>query len=365
MKKNKNLLSPKKFDIKGQSIIILTVLSVILIVISILLSIYNDNPTVNLIIIVLLTISFFILEGYLVIVFYGLPFQYFIKEIRSIRENCFETNNLEYHNLDYCRLQKEVNMLSKESKETLDKLKLENLKKENYAKELERDVKNKKYLVQSVSHDIKTPLAVIQATASAILDGIFEGEAVNIELENILKEVNKTSNMLQEIMSIYKIEGENYKIKTELLDLYSILNETTTEVKTLSIKYSQKIEKNYKQGIFVNVDKSALKKVISNLLLNAIIYSPKNSLIQVNINSFKTNYVLEIINYGVVIPPEEISNVFEPFYRGDESRNKKEDHGNGLGLYVVKEILSKHQLEYGIVNINNGVKFYIIFPRGK
>lgn len=365
MKKNKNIFSPKSYDIKGQVIISFTAGGLLLIILAILLNTFNQNKTVNLIIIIIITMILFITAAYVIVLFYELPFQYFIKEIKSIRQNEFETNKLSYHNLDYCRLQKEINMLSIESKETLDKLKLENVKKEKYAQELERDVQNKKYLVQSVSHDIKTPLAVIQATTSAILDGIFEGDAVNPELLNILKEVSKTSEMLQEIMSIYKIEGENYKIKTKNENLSSILTETIYEVKTLAIKYNQTIKTDYDEKVFVNVDLSAIKKVVSNLILNAIIYSPKGSIINVNINKFKTTYVLEIINHGVVIPPEKIDDVFEPFYRVDESRNKKEDHGNGLGLYVVKQILTKHQLEHGIVNINNGVKFYIIFPRSR
>ena len=70
---------------------------------------------------------------------------------------------------------------------------------------------------------------------------------------------------------------------------------------------------------------------------------------------------LEIINTGVNIEEEDLKNLFKPFYRADKSRTKKDDFGNGLGLYLTKEILKKHNLDVNVENIEDGVKFYIIF----
>ena len=102
---------------------------------------------------------------------------------------------------------------------------------------------------------------------------------------------------------------------------------------------------------------------IRNLLLNAIIHSPKNNNIYVNIVSNKINSVLEIINTGINISNNDINNIFKPFYRADKSRTKKDDFGNGLGLYITSEILKKHNLDINVENIDNGVKFYIVFKQ--
>ena len=105
------------------------------------------------------------------------------------------------------------------------------------------------------------------------------------------------------------------------------------------------------------VDKDKLVMAIKNLVINAIVHSPENSKIYINLE----NKTLEIINTGINIPREDMENIFKPFYRIDKSRTKNDDFGNGLGLYITNEIITKHDFFLGVENVENGVKFYIIF----
>ena len=180
--------------------------------------------------------------------------------------------------------------------------------------------------------------------------------------ENIIKEIQKTKTMLQDAINVYKIDLElSNKTKFENFGLIDIITSTTDSFKTLFEKYEQKLFLDLQSDIFIDGDIKQFKKAISNIILNAIVHSPKGNNIYINIISNKNCKVLEIINTGVNINETEIINIFKPFYQTDKSRTSKEDFGNGLGLFISQEILKKHNLKLNVLNLENAVKFYIEF----
>ncbi len=335
---------------------------ILVIIIFVLINIFlKTNEMLFLINIILIT--FFLILTYTIIYYiYISP----IKKTNNIIKY-YNDNNFAYTNYGITSI--DMKMLNDDLKELGDKLKILTQKNQeisaenqNYYEQYQMDLENKKQLVTSISHEIKTPLAVIEATASALYDDIFPKETEKQELNNIMIECDKTSQMLQEIINIYKLDTTNYKLEAKLTNINTIIEEILEEYHNLIIKYKKDIIILNNLDIEYNVNYLQFKKALENILLNAIIYSPLNEKITINLTT-KNNYkALEIINYGITIDKDSIQKIFEPFYRIDVSRTKKEDHGNGLGLYIVKEILEKHELDYGLVNVNDGVKFYIIFP---
>ncbi|ENQ3105731.1 GHKL domain-containing protein [Bacillus cereus] len=104
-----------------------------------------------------------------------------------------------------------------------------------------------------------------------------------------------------------------------------------------------------------------LKKVLENLITNAIKYSPNSMNINIDLVEEQDQYVFSIENEGAHIPDEDVKNIFKEFYRVDKLRNKKTG-GNGLGLVIVKVILEAHHIQYDIENNKKGVKFTIYLP---
>lgn len=280
----------------------------------------------------------------------------------NIKNLNFDIYCHEYQNKDYRRLSEEINDLNDSLKDIIENLNSKNQEITRYSDEMKKEYQFKKQLVATISHEIKTPLAVMQASIDGILDGIFEGEEANTELQNVIKEINSTNEMLQEIVDLYQLESDTFKLKLEEVNITELLINSCDLFQKIAERYNQQIVFINKPDLIVPGDLKQMTRVINNILLNAITYSPQNSKITIEIKQFKTQNILEVINYGTNIDNADIDKLFEPFYRVDKSRKKSDDHGNGLGLYLVRETLKKHNFEHGISNVINGVKFYIIFP---
>ena len=202
----------------------------------------------------------------------------------------------------------------------------------------------------------------MQASISGILDGVFEPEENEAELQNVLKEINHTNEIVQEVLDVYRLDNDSFSLEIEPLDLVfftqKIINSFETVLKNANAKISFFYDE---RNIKIDGDYRQLKRVISNLFVNAIKYSPEYQTVDVSITRQGEKILFSVTNYGVTIPEEDIKNVFEPFYRVDKTGNRTEKRkGSGLGLYIVREILEKHHFEYGIKNIENGVTFYFI-----
>lgn len=281
----------------------------------------------------------------------------------KIKKQNFAYYAEDYYNSDYDRLGHEINEVSNSLKSVIDNLNYKNEEITRYISNQEKDYQFQKQLVATISHEIKTPLAVMQATISGIIDGIFTGDDAIKELNNLLVEIESTNKMLQEIVGIYKMETSSFILEIKSINLHQLINNALASLEKIAEKYHQEIIYTNTSDVFINADAKQMERVLNNIILNAITYSPKNSRIEIDLLDKSKYYLLEVKNYGVTINPKDLEKIFEPFYRVDKSRTKKEDHGNGLGLYLVKQILEKHNFDYGMENLSDGVKFYCIFKK--
>ena len=285
------------------------------------------------------------------------PAKQFIGYAKEFEEVNFTEISNEMTNSDFVKLANAFNDLQHKLYETIDKIQQKNNEISNLNDELKNELIYKRNLVTSISHDIKTPLTVISATISAIQDGIFSPEETEKELENILLEIDKTTKMLQDTINVYQLDSNISKENCVEISVFDLVNNITNDLDKLFTKYNHTLHLCLKKDIKINADQEKITMAIKNLIVNAIVHSPLNSNIYINVDEKK----LEIINTGITIPKTDIQNIFKPFYRVDKSRTKNEDFGNGLGLYITNEIITKHNFFLGVENLDNSVKFYIIF----
>lgn len=322
---------------------------------------YLNNPTLFNVLYWVVIIVVLMIVGALIIEKITLPAKEFIGYAKEFKNINFKLISEQMTNSDFIKLSDAFYDLQQKLDETI-----QNIQKKNHEISLlNTDLKNelvyKRNLVASISHDIKTPLTIIAATISAIQDGIIPDNEINAELDNVLNEIETTKKMLQDTINIYQIESEISDEKFAEVELIEIINSATSDLSKLISKYKHNLRLNLETDIKLIADKEKILMAIKNLILNAIIHSPESSDIYINIISNKKHSVLEIINTGVNISEDDIKNIFKPFYRADKSRTKKDDFGNGLGLYICNEIIKKHNLQLNVENIDNGVKFYIVF----
>lgn len=303
----------------------------------------------------------FIIIGYYTNHIFVNPILEMIDISDEILKGKYSHNDLTYSNWSYRDLGERITKLGESLHDTAKELDNKTTEVNNYMKRSEEDYKFNKQLVANISHEIKTPLAIIQATICGIQDGIFEGEEINQELNNILNEIEITNAMLQEIVGLYKIESSTFQLDLVSINLDELLKAKMHEFEKIAAKYEQKLMYNGLDNLTIHADKIQIERVINNIILNAITYSPPGNSVSIETRRTNRYSVLEVINTGVTIDNNELKKLFEPFYRLDRARNKSEDHGNGLGLYFVKQMLDKHQFDFGMENTIDGVRFYIIF----
>lgn len=318
---------------------------------------YTNHPTItNMAFWVIITIILMFV-GAILTEKLTFPAKEFIGYAKQFENVNFLEISKEMTNSDFIKLANAFNDLQKKLYETVDKIQQKNNEISKLNKDLKNELIYKRDLVTSISHDIKTPLTVISATISAIQDGIFTPEETEEEFKNILLEIEKTTRMLQDTINIYRMDSSISRENTVELNMIEIINSTTKDLDKLFTKYKHTLVLDLKNDIQIKADKDKLVMAIKNLVINAIVHSPENSKIYITLEE-KT---LEIINTGINIPREDMENIFKPFYRIDKSRTKNDDFGNGLGLYITNEIITKHNFFLGVENVENGVKFYIIF----
>lgn len=166
--------------------------------------------------------------------------------------------------------------------------------------------------------------------------------------------------MVQELLTISRLDIPGYTCKKSNLNLSNLINERLTAFEDLFMQRDLTIEKYIPPEIFILGDLQLLQKALDNLLGNAAAYSGAGNYISVKLWKEFEKVNLTIENTGVHIPDEDIPKLFEAFYRVDHSRNRQTG-GTGLGLYIVKTILELHGAKIKIANSIQGVIVSIQF----
>ncbi len=212
--------------------------------------------------------------------------------------------------------------------------------------------KQKVDFLRSTSHELKTPLASLRIMLENMQLNIGKYADRDKYLAGSINEVDRMTELMSEILNVSKLQEVNSP--SEILDLEEVLNEVLAEYKVLikakSIKLCVELE-----GENVYIAKSALKKVLSNLISNAVKYTEESGSIHIYTDQNK----LYIENTGKVLSEKELKKVFEIFYRSEiKDKNSLQD-GNGLGLYVVKNILDLYGFSYDFKASAAGMVFVI------
>jgi len=250
-----------------------------------------------------------------------------------------------------------LNFLSSNLNEALEDLKTKNKKlREDIEKERNLEVMRKDF-VDSVSHELKTPIGIIEGYAEGIKDGIVAGDDALVYLETIIDESKKMGILVSNMLELSKLESGGLKPNPELFNINRLINKVIhkhlldVQEKQLTIKFIENTEYSY-----VLADIFQMEQVLTNLITNAIKYTPVHNEIIISINEDDSRYKLSVINLGSKIDAKNIDKLFDKFYRIDKAR-QRDTNSTGLGLSIVKNILELHGFEYSLENIENGVCF--------
>lgn len=212
----------------------------------------------------------------------------------------------------------------------------------------------------AASHELKTPVTILKGQLSGMLEGIDVYQDRDKYLLRSLQVTGRMEHLIQEMLSISRMETGAATVKQESLELSALIERQLDFVKELIEQRGQRLAIQLEPEITVTGDASLLGKAIGNLLSNAILYSPDGAEIRVwcGIRQDKPAFTIE--NTGVHIQDDALPHLFEAFYRDEDSRNRSTG-GSGLGLYLVRMILEKHHASCTIENTEDGVRAMVSF----
>lgn len=261
-------------------------------------------------------------------------------------------------------LAKSLNFLSKNLQAALLDLRRKNKKLQDDI-EKERQLENmRKDFISNVSHELKTPIGIIEGYAEGLKDGIVTGEDANLYLETIIDESKKMTVLVTNMLELSKLESGIIKPNFEAFNINRLINKILQKHKPDFEENKFNINFNSSNPYsYVYADPFQMEQVLTNLITNAIKYTPPRNDINVYIEEKLDRFKISIQNMGITLPEEEIQKLFDKFYRLDKSRERTQRNSTGIGLSIVKNILHLHNSEFNFQNIDRGVEFYFYLEK--
>ena len=233
----------------------------------------------------------------------------------------------------------------------------------NFAsRELAKTDTLQKELISNISHDLRTPLTMIKGYSEVIRDIPGENTPENVQV--IIDETTRLSELVNDMLDLSKIQSGTRKPDYERFSITQTVRETLTRYEKLIMQNGLKIDFYAEQDAFIYADRGMILQVIYNLINNAINYTGADKYVTVRQTLTDTSVRISVSDTGGGIAPEDISQIWERYYRVDKV-HKRATVGTGLGLSIVKEILETHGASYGVesaVGMGSTFWFEMLLP---
>jgi two-component system, OmpR family, sensor histidine kinase VanS len=272
-------------------------------------------------------------------------------------EKCEETNQDEIGNVAAS-----LNFLSENLDNALTSLKQANTKLEEDIEKERKLEKMRREFVASVSHELKTPISLIDGYAVGLKDNIFEGEDRDYYLDIIIDESEKMGNLVSDMLDLSYLESGSFKLKREEFNITELIEHTLKKYGSMFEEKKTVLELNLFDNVTVNADWNRLEQVLTNFITNALRHVNEEGTIYVGMSDKDNGISIEVENTGSSIAEEDLIKIWDKFYKVDKARTRKLG-GTGIGLSIVKNILLHHEYSFGTENTDRGVRFYFIVPK--
>ena len=250
------------------------------------------------------------------------------------------------------------NRLSCALESTISELKSANNElKQDIEKKTEIDEMRKEFL-SNVSHELKTPIALIQGYAEGLQDNVNDDpESREFYCEVIVDEADKMNKMVKKLLSLNQLEFGNGQVHLEHFDLQQVVQSVLSSSEILFRQKEVTLSYDGDHPVYVWADEYMTEEVVMNYVSNALNHIDGEKIIEVKIVSHDGKARVSVFNTGKPIPEEDIDKIWSKFYKVDKARTR-EYGGNGIGLSIVKAIMEAHNQAYGVKNYDNGVEFW-------
>lgn len=261
------------------------------------------------------------------------------------------------------QLGRNFNQMSKELESAICELKVANV-------ELKKDIKQKiqidemrKEFLANVSHELKTPIALIQGYAEGLKENISDNpQDKDFYCDVIIDEAAKMNQMVKKLLTLNQLEFGNDQVHMERFNITELVRGILQSSQILAEQKEANIHFCQQEDIYVWGDEFKIEEVVTNYLTNAFNHLDGERVIDIKIAKEESKVRVSVFNTGNPIPEEDIDKIWIKFYKVDKARTRTYG-GNGIGLSIVKAIMESMKEECGVNNYENGVEFWFTLER--
>ena len=305
---------------------------------------------------------FTIIIGVIAIRIYSKKFTEPILKLNRIAQNMsrldFTTKYIVTSQDEIGELGKNINSLS----EQLD-ISISELKEKN--KELRADIEKERALdemrkgfIANVSHELKTPISVIQGYAEGLKINVIEDEESKIfYCDVIINEAKKMNQLVKSLLNLSLIDSGSSELEISVFSISELIEEMVNRFLPIFLEKQVKLDLSKVEEIMVTGDRLMIEQILVNYINNALNHINEKRQIQIDTSRTESKVRVTLFNSGKQIPEEDIDKVWQSFYKVDKSRTRAYG-GTGLGLSIVAGIQKLHGNNYGLNNVEGGVKFW-------
>ena len=252
-----------------------------------------------------------------------------------------------------------INRLSENLERTISELKTANVElQDDIEKKIQIDEMRKEFL-SNVSHELKTPLALIQGYAEGLQECINDdAESREFYCEVIIDEADKMNRMVKKLLTLNQLEFGNDQVIMERFDMTELIRGVANSTRILMEQMGIRLELENSEEAWVWGDEFKVEEVITNYMSNAINHADGEKLIRVFYTRSEDKLRVSVFNTGQPIPEEDIEKIWVKFYKVDKARTR-EYGGSGIGLSIVKAIMDSFHQRCGVINHEDGVEFWM------
>ena len=250
------------------------------------------------------------------------------------------------------------NRMSQKLEKAISELKQANNSLQQYIEQKEKMEQMRTEFMGNVSHELKTPIALIQGYAEGLKEGVNDDpESRDFYCDVIMDEAGKMNRMVKNLMTLNQLEFGNDKVEFERFNLTELIGGVLQSMDILSQQKDVKLIFREENPVYVWGDEFKIEQVVRNYVSNAYNHVNEEKIIEVKILREDGLAKVTVFNTGKPIPEEDVPRIWDKFFKVDKAHTR-EYGGNGIGLSIVKAIMESMHQQYGVKNYDNGVEFW-------
>lgn len=250
------------------------------------------------------------------------------------------------------------NTMSEKLEATISELKNANFRLQQDIEQKEKIEKMRTDFMGNVSHELKTPIALIQGYAEGLKEGVSDdAQSREFYCDVIMDEASKMNQMVKNLMTLNQLEFGDEDVEFQRFDLTELIRGVLQSMEIMAQQKEARVQFRQREPVYVWADEFKAEQVVRNYVSNAFNHLDGDRVVDVKIIPSGDKVRVTVFNTGIPIPEEDVPHIWEKYYKVDKAHTR-EYGGNGIGLSIVKAIMDSFHQEYGVKNYDNGVEFW-------